>query len=1077
MQIRLTVALESRGGGQGSGNTRTSMCEVLVTAPAGTVLAAVTGALASTAASAGGGEGAESAQESVAVYAGTERLDPHRQIIGEPPLLDGAVISLHGPSAPTAVPAYGPAMARLHVTSGPDAGGIHLLQGGNVRLGRSAESDVPLDDPDVSRTHCVITVTDGGAVTVTDLQSTNGTWLDGVPVGGQPVLFRPGSTLTLGESAVRLEAAAPAGRPPTVPALPDGNGRLRLAPSSNTDQAAPPPLRQPQQAAAHGHSEVPAAQTPFPRPAPSRDEDGTHGAGLAGVGRTATAEPGDERPRARGLGAWGRLFGSRAEAPAAPYTGPPDAPQLPGGARTAEPADAALPACRRDERLPDPAALLLMALGPGPRLWEREPGHPDALTVRLGSAHTGAGRLGEPVTAGLRTEGALGLAGPRPRLAGLARSVLAQLAATHGPSTLEIVLLATDGARSAAERSEEWAWLGRLPHLRPVHGQDCRLLTAYDHDQATARTAELTRRLDEERRVSGGGAVRQPGPYTVLVVDGDPGTPALRDTVARLTAEGPAAGVHVLALADAPPATPASPLAETVQAAYTASPAFRECGTLALLSGAVATAVRVVRRDPARPAADAVTAGSTVATVDAVSPAWAERFARALAPLREPDGTAARTGTAARPVVTLPRSARLLDELGLARATPAALLARWSEPDSVEAGRARLVLGAGPRGPVEEELTATRSHALITGTAGTGKTELLRSLAASLAAGERPDRLRLVLLDGDGDAAHDGLRACSELPHVSGHLAAGDPVRMREFAQALTSELKYRAEVVGPDGTFEEHLRSGRGSRPPRVITPRTSPEDGAADAPVRALFRSPVRSGVRSGAEGADDLESEASRGTLRLRPRAERGGPAAGRGEGPEADERLPRLVLLVDDLDTLVEPALGNPGRPSAGSVVRALESVARDGARLGMHVVAATGRPAGAAAARMAASELQVELTAAVPEGDLGEDAKLPGRGTLSSAGGSSTVFQSGRVTGRIPRTATRRPTVVPLDWLRAGDPPTRRPVRELGNGPTDLALLASATVRAAQSLGLELAADPAARTPLRSRSGQEGALDS
>ena len=57
-----------------------------------------------------------------------------------------------------------------------------------------------------------------------------------------------------------------------------------------------------------------------------------------------------------------------------------------------------------------------------------------------------------------------------------------------------------------------------------------------------------------------------------------------------------------------------------------------------------------------------------------------------------------------------------------------------------------------------------------------------------------------------------------------------------------------------------------------------------------------------------------------------------------------------------------------------------------------------------------------------------------------------------MTGRIPRTATLRPTVVPLEWERMGDPPTRRPVRELGNGPTDLALLASALQRAAQSAG-------------------------
>ena len=33
----------------------------------------------------------------------------------------------------------------------------------------------------------------------------------------------------------------------------------------------------------------------------------------------------------------------------------------------------------------------------------------------------------------------------------------------------------------------------------------------------------------------------------------------------------------------------------------------------------------------------------------------------------------------------------------------------------------------------------------------------------------------------------------------------------------------------------------------------------------------------------------------------------------------------------------------------------------------------------------------------------------------------------------------------------GDPPARRPVRELGNGPTDLALLASALERAAREV--------------------------
>ncbi|MEU3501470.1 hypothetical protein ABZ726_12080, partial [Streptomyces hundungensis] len=68
--------------------------------------------------------------------------------------------------------------------------------------------------------------------------------------------------------------------------------------------------------------------------------------------------------------------------------------------------------------------------------------------------------------------------------------------------------------------------------------------------------------------------------------------------------------------------------------------------------------------------------------------------------------------------------------------------------------------------------------------------------------------------------------------------------------------------------------------------------------------------------------------------------------------------------------------------------------------------------------------------------------------LHQPDGASVPFQGGRVTGRIPRTATQRPTVVVLEWERMGDPPARRPVRELGNGPTDLALLASALDRAA-----------------------------
>ena len=240
-------------------------------------------------------------------------------------------------------------------------------------------------------------------------------------------------------------------------------------------------------------------------------------------------------------------------------------------------------------------------------------------------------------------------------------------------------------------------------------------------------------------------------------MDGDPGSAALRETSARLAVGGPAAGIHLVCLAETPAASPASPLSASYEAGCAASPVFRECGAVALLSGDVATALRVVHRGRDGPSATAARAPTTgrrrvlpgrpgvsapgvtpvggVATVDAVSVAWAERFARALAPLRP-----AADAAGGHPVAALPDASRLLDELGLARATPASLMARWAAAadEAPAGGRTLAVLGAGPRGPLAVDLAGDGPHLLIEGRAGSGKTELLRSLAASLAAAERP---------------------------------------------------------------------------------------------------------------------------------------------------------------------------------------------------------------------------------------------------------------------------------------------------------------------------------------------------
>ncbi|MFF4805459.1 FHA domain-containing protein [Streptomyces sp. NPDC001351] len=1160
MQIRLTVV--DPLGPPDRARGRSASCDVLVTAPAGTALAAVASALASAVA---GDASASASGGAVVLYAGAERLDDRRSTLGEPPLIDGAVLSLGAPAEPEPHPELDDAPTQLHVIAGPDAGGVHLLHGGEIRVGRSADADVPLDDPDVSRLHCAVTVAADGQVSVADLDSTNGTTLDGTRLGTRPVRFTPGALLRVGESALRV---APAGGPGArVPTAPDGEGHVRVAsggelepatadrahaaPGSGTPapEATPharvadggdpsvTPSRGMPSAQGHGSAEPPLVpeQGGAPRmemrtagpsaaggdtpPLPASPERGDPPAGRFGAvvwdspegtdapetgRRKGTPLRGTDVPpglrRRGGLSAWARrLAGGRGEQAMTAHEAydEDDGPDT-----TAGPAPRTGP--QLPETWPDPAALLLTALGPGPRLWERGPGHPEALTVRLGTADRaapdGSGLLpAVPVTADLREAGALGLAGPRARLSGLARAVLAQLAALHSPEALEIVLIAADRSRPLEERTAEWSWLGWLPHLRPGHGQDCRLLLAYDREQATARTDELLRRLEDQQaetrhgtrpaaprtpdhaqarrpswaRADDGAEERDgfPGPYTVVVVDGDPGGAAVREAVARLALEGPRAGIHVVCLAETASASPASPVTETYEAACAVAPAFRDCGAVALLSGDVATALRLmrvartgsaipgggaadrppppadqaVRTDTASPAdthtmpvpiapATAPPAGATahphpgpigpgtVAAVDAVSLAWAERFARALAPLRT-DGSG--TERHARVSVPLPQAARLLDELGLARATPASLMARWADAaDDAQAlgGRAWAVLGAGPRGPVSADLAADGPHLLIEGPAGSGRTELLRAVVASLAAAERPDRLGIVLMDGrdsvgaggtpSGGGHGDGLRVCTDVPHVTTHLTANDPVRMREFAQSLSAELKRRAELLGRSAFAEWH--TGR-ELSGRMVTQRAT------------------------GTTATGDLDSPPSS-TIRLRPGAAR--------RQTEAAPPLPRLVVVVDDLDALVSPALGSPGRPAAGSVMRALEAVAREGERLGVHLVAATA-PGGRTADTEPARKATLRVTLGAPA--TGPDDPAPGRGSLTRPDGRTTPFQGGRVTGRIPRTATLRPTVVPLDWQRMGDPPTRRPVRELGNGPTDLALLASALERAAREV--------------------------
>jgi hypothetical protein len=82
-------------------------------------------------------------------------------------------------------------------------GGRRLVVGpSGVSLGRSRQSDVMVDDPNVSRTHAEIRPR-GGSWVLTDLGSTNGSRLNGRRVEG-PEVLEPGDEIELGTTVLEF---------------------------------------------------------------------------------------------------------------------------------------------------------------------------------------------------------------------------------------------------------------------------------------------------------------------------------------------------------------------------------------------------------------------------------------------------------------------------------------------------------------------------------------------------------------------------------------------------------------------------------------------------------------------------------------------------------------------------------------------------------------------------------------------------------------------------------------------------------------------------------------------------------
>ena len=121
-------------------------------------------------------------------------------------------------------PDYHQSMLVLEVIDGVDQGQVFPLPMGEPQLiGRSSES-LPLSDQSVSRRHAELTP-DGDRWWLRDLQSANGTWVNGRRVDGR-VELRQGDEVTCGETTLRLNWAdrlisgpSAAAQAPEVPPL------------------------------------------------------------------------------------------------------------------------------------------------------------------------------------------------------------------------------------------------------------------------------------------------------------------------------------------------------------------------------------------------------------------------------------------------------------------------------------------------------------------------------------------------------------------------------------------------------------------------------------------------------------------------------------------------------------------------------------------------------------------------------------------------------------------------------------------------------------------------------------------